>query len=72
MRDTLKDIIADRVKLEREIKGMTYKSLCAESGISSSMLCRIEQAENLPALRTLIAIADAMDVSLDYLCGRQG
>lgn len=52
-------------------KGMTRADLCRLTGLKSGHLVPyIKDANRSPKLSTAIKIADALDVSLDYLAGR--
>jgi transcriptional regulator with XRE-family HTH domain len=66
----LSEVIADRIKEERLIKGWSQTNLWHATNLSSSALSEIETGKRIPKLETLIRIADALDLSLDYLCGR--
>ena len=49
---------------------MTQPALCAASGILPRQLTRYESGEQEPTFTKIIALADALNVSLDYLAGR--
>lgn len=52
-------------------RGMTRADLCRLTGLKSSNLVPyIKNPDASPKLSTAIKIADALDVSLDYLAGR--
>ena len=55
------------VRLMREI---TQEQLADKADISRVMIGRYETTDQLPALDTLVRIADALGVSTDYLLGR--
>lgn len=54
----------------RRSRGLTQKQLAAEINISEVGLQNYEGGRRKPAFEVLIALADALDVSLDYLVGR--
>ncbi len=59
-----------RLRMLREkkrLKRMVLSELC---GLTSTAIKRYEEGENEPTLKSLVAIADFFDVSLDYLTGR--
>jgi transcriptional regulator with XRE-family HTH domain len=64
-------IIANRIKLIRETKRLTQLDLARKAGISQATLSLLEMGKAIITIETLIAIADAMGCSLDYLIGRE-
>ena len=64
------DNFSDRLKLARKRRGITQKEIAEKIGVSTSSYKHYENAENLPSLLTLKALADVLDVSTDYLLGR--
>ena len=44
--------------------------LSKSTGISSGLVNQYVNGKNVPGLDNAIKIADAMDVSIDWLCGR--
>lgn len=61
--------IGDRIRAEREKKGMTQEELAKKLGYNTrSAVHKIEQKSSLPT-KTLQKIADALDVSLAQLMG---
>ena len=65
-------IIADRLRLARAGRGMSQRELAKKSGIHSNTILYYEEGRNIPGAKNLIALADALAVSLDWLCGREG
>ncbi|MCL2521415.1 MAG: helix-turn-helix domain-containing protein [Erysipelotrichales bacterium] len=62
----LKDVLAERIKKERELRNFTQEKLT--SGIcSQSQLSRLEQGIDIPNTISLIGICDKLDISLKYL-----
>ncbi len=59
--------IASNIKDMREIKRLTQAELARLSGCTPAALCLIEGDKRDPELRTLIAIAKAMEIPLSYL-----
>jgi len=64
----LKDFGA-RVRLQRLQKGWTQERLAREAGISTAFVGHIERGTRTASIETLVAIANCMDVSTDYLLG---
>lgn len=66
-------MIGDRIRELRTKKGLTQKALEDRTGISQATICRLENATGeIRALRstTLKKLAEALDVSVDYLVGK--
>lgn len=62
--------IANRLKSARARAGnLTQDELSREAGLSK-IVGHIEIADRLPDLQTLIKLADVLNCSLDFLCGR--
>jgi len=60
----------ERIRQVRMMRGITQEQLAEMADISRVMVGRYETTNQLPALDTLIHIADALGVSADYLLGR--
>ena len=58
---------ANPVKVWREHRGITQETLSGQAGISKAYLCQIETGKRAGTLKTLKAIADALDVQLHDL-----
>ena len=61
---------ADRILTLRKGSGLTQKQLAANAGISEMSIRFYENRRRQPACDALVALADAFNVSLDYLVGR--
>lgn len=59
--------IGKRIKELRKGKGLTQEKLAEMSGIEPSNISHIERGATKPSLPTLIAIANALGVTLDEL-----
>lgn len=59
--------IKDRIRYMRMIRGLSRKEFSAKSGISVSAIQKYELGIRSPKLDTLIKIAKALDISLEYL-----
>lgn len=57
----------DAVRAIREAKGITLRVAADTAGISSAHLSRIERGQRVPNLGTILAIAAALDVSIDAI-----
>jgi transcriptional regulator with XRE-family HTH domain len=57
----------------RKQKGWSQERLARESNISYHTLIKLEQSSiKNPKIETVIKLADALEVSLDELVGREG
>lgn len=65
-------MLAKKVKECRKQKGWTQQKLAEKTGLSFNTITKIEQGiGDSPTLKTLIKLADALGVGLDYLTGRK-
>ena len=65
-----KDTFAERLRLAREKKGMGLKELREAVGVSQSAMSHYSTGATLPPLDVAVKIADALGVSLNWLCGK--
>lgn len=68
-------IFAQRLKQIRESKGLKQNELAKKVGVTPNTISSYERADTegngkKPTLENAQAIADTLDVSLDWLCGR--
>lgn len=54
----------------RKHRKLTQEQLEELSGVSRCQISLYERSDRLPTLQSAIALADALDVSLDWLAGR--
>lgn len=59
-----------RLRKVRMNRGLTQQNMADKLGISLNAYQKYEQAERSPSLDCLVAIADILNVSLDYLLCR--
>ena len=59
-----------RLQQLRERKRISRKTLSELCGLTSGAIRRYERGERMPTVDALIAIADCLGVSTDYLLGR--
>jgi transcriptional regulator with XRE-family HTH domain len=57
----------DKIRAVRERKGLTMKHVAAKAGLSESLISQIERNRVSPAIDTLLAIVEILDIDLDYL-----
>ena len=67
-----KKIFTQRLKSQRELLGLTQKQLATTIGVSERGYQHYESASSFkpPSSTLLFAIAEALEVSIDYLFGR--
>ena len=63
-------IFNKRLRHSRTKKKLTQQKMADLLEISLNAYQKYEQAERAPSLETLVKIADILDVSTDYLLGR--
>jgi len=61
--------LGNTITQERKAKGLTRDELAAQVGTSGAIIGRYERGEITPSVEVAAKIADALDVSLDYLVG---
>ena len=66
-------MIGQRLKLARAAAGLSLRALAARIGnrVTAQAIGKYERNESMPGSGVLIALADALDVSVDYLVGDQ-
>lgn len=64
-------ILASQLKMYRREKEWSQQKLASKSGMSYNAITKIEQGAALhPTIQTIIKIADAFDITIDELIGR--
>ena len=63
-------VYSKRMKLMIENLGITQKDFSEMTGITEAAICRYLQGTRIPNAGTLIAIARATNVSIDWLLGQ--
>lgn len=56
-----------RVRRQRSVLGWTQAQLAEHIGVSTSLVGHVERGSRKASLETLVALANALGVSLDYL-----
>lgn len=57
----------EKLRAVRERKGFTLKVVAQAAGVSESLVSQIERNRVSPAIDTLLSLADALDIDLEYL-----
>ena len=60
-------MIANKIKILRENKGLSQKALADELGITRSSVNAWEQGISVPSTQYIVELATLFDVSTDYL-----
>lgn len=60
---------AERLKLARTERDMSQRELARRVGCHSEQISQYEQGVKEPRLNSLVALAQELDCSLDFLCG---
>lgn len=63
-------IIAERIKQRRKELQMTQRDLAKAARVALGAISMYENAQVRPSINTMIRIANVLDVSIDWLCGR--
>ena len=56
-----------RIRKQRSVKGWTQEALAERVNVSTSFVGHVERGTRKASLETLVAMANVLDVSLDYL-----
>lgn len=59
--------MGERLRLERQARGLSLRELAQRLGVSASLISQVETGRANPSVSTLYAIAAELDVSLDEL-----
>ena len=68
--DILMNSFNNKLRNLRVSNGITQKQLAKQINIQPNSVQRLEYGTAQPSLKTITAIADYFDVSIDYLVGR--
>ena len=63
------DKVPGRMLERRKELGLTRAQLAERVGLISDTIARFE-ADEVPSLWSMVHIAEALDVSIDWLCGK--
>jgi transcriptional regulator with XRE-family HTH domain len=61
---------SERLRTERERKGLSQADLAGRSGLQPSAISHFETGNRDPSFDNLRKLADALSVTVDYLLGR--
>lgn len=57
----------EKLRSVRERKGYTLKKVATRAGVSESLVSQIERNKVSPAIDTLLALADVLDINIEFL-----
>lgn len=57
----------EKLRMVRERKGYTLKVVAGQAGVSESLVSQIERNRVSPAIDTLLALADVLDINPEFL-----
>src|SRR5258708_39654925 len=66
----MSEIFSQRLKAARELRKMSQGDLAAKSGLQPSAVSHFETGNRSPSSDNLKRLADALNVTTDYLLGR--
>lgn len=58
--------LGDRIRMVREMRGLTVKDVSSRTGIDTETLIRIESGKAIPALGQLVKLGKALDMKMGY------
>lgn len=62
--------VGDQIKQCREALQMTKSELAEEAGLTPAAITQFENGDREPSLESLKKLADALEISVNYLIGR--
>lgn len=68
---SMAEVFGDRIMKQRALKGMTQIVLANKLNLSRGTVYKYECGTFLPCLLTLVKLADVLNVTTDYLVGRE-
>jgi transcriptional regulator with XRE-family HTH domain len=69
-RSSPSDVFKERLKAARELRGLKQSELADRAKLPPSSVAHFEAGSRKPSFDTLRSLANALDVSTDYLLGR--
>lgn len=68
-RETTCRLIAQKLRAERERKGLSMERLAEKSGLSTSMISLVERDLRNPTIETLLRISESLELDLSVIIG---
>lgn len=69
-KDTPSEIFKGRLKAARDLRGLSQGELAGKAGLPPSSIAHFEAGSRKPSFDTLRKLANALEVTTDYLLGR--
>jgi transcriptional regulator with XRE-family HTH domain len=66
----MKKIFSERLRAARELRNLSQAELAEKAGLQPSAISHFEGENRSPSFDNLKRLADALDVTTDYLVGR--
>lgn len=66
----MNNVFGTRLKQRRLSKGISRPMLTTMTGVATNTIHGIENGKNMPMLYNAMLLAEALDVSLDWMVGR--
>ena len=66
----VRDILAERLKRHRRRLGLKQLEFAEQTGIPNQVISRLEHGHQSIYVERLVALANTLNVSMDYLVGR--
>ena len=66
----VRDVLAERLKHHRRRLGLTQLEFAEQTGIPNQVISRLEHGHQSLYVERLVALANTLNVSMDYLVGR--
>lgn len=63
------NILGTAIRKRRQDLGWKIADLADKVGVTDDFIGKVERATDVPSLQTTVAIANALDVGVDYLLG---
>lgn len=70
MADEIRDLFPERLRTARELRGINQTELSKKTGIPPSSLSHFESGARKPSFDNLRRLANALQVTTDFLLGR--
>ena len=64
------DVFPQRLKIARDMRGLDQSALAEKSGLPPSSISHFETGSRKPSFENLRRLANALEVTTDYLLGR--
>lgn len=65
------EILAERLKQTRERQKLTQRELAKKADITAATISAYEKGAKNPTLQNVIQLSEALNVSIDWLCGNE-